>query len=120
MEKLTPSEEEAMLVIWSKKGGFVKDILEGLSGEKPPYTTLASTVKNLEKKGFVKAVKYANAFRYEPAIPQESYKREHVGNVVSGYFKNSYKELVSFFAQEEKITPDDLQEILKMIQNGKS
>jgi predicted transcriptional regulator len=39
---------------------------------------------------------------------------------VSGYFKNSYKELVSFFAQEEKITPDDLQEILKMIQNGKS
>jgi predicted transcriptional regulator len=50
MEKLTPSEEEAMLVIWSKKGGFVKDILEGLSGEKPPYTTLASTVKNLEKK----------------------------------------------------------------------
>lgn len=49
MEKLTIQEEEAMRAIWKLNGGFVKDILEELK-EEVPYTTLASTVKNLEKK----------------------------------------------------------------------
>ena len=48
MKKLTQQEEEAMQVIWELNGGFIKDFLEKLPEPKPPYTTLASTVKNLE------------------------------------------------------------------------
>ncbi|WP_026997685.1 BlaI/MecI/CopY family transcriptional regulator [Flectobacillus major] len=118
MEKLTLQEEEAMLLLWKNGGGFVKDILDEMEGEKPPYTTLASTIKNLEKKGFVKAVKFANANRYEPIISQEAYKSTFMNGFVGGYFKNSYKELVSFFAKEEKISAQELQEIIKMINDG--
>ena len=49
MERLTNQEEEIMLVIWNKSGGYIKDFLEALSEPKPPYTTVASIVKNLER-----------------------------------------------------------------------
>lgn len=119
MEKLTLQEEEAMQLIWNNRGGFIKELLDGMPGEKVPYTTLASTIKNLQRKGFVKAVKYANAYRYEAAVAQEDYKKSFMIGFVNDYFKNSYKDLVSFFAKEEKITPEELDEIIKMIKEEK-
>lgn len=121
MEKLTIQEEEAMLSIWQLNGGFIKEILDNLKvGEEVPYTTLASTVRNLERKGYVKAVKYANAKRYEPIISVEAYKKKFMNGIVGDYFKNSYKEMVSFFIQEEKLSPAELEEIIDMIKNNKS
>ncbi len=114
MEKLTAQEEEAMQAIWKLKGGFVKDILEEMQSD-IPYTTLASTVKNLEKKGYVAHERQANANKYLPRISQTDYKRSFMSGFVGEYFGNSYKEMVSFFAEEQKLTPEELEEILKMI-----
>lgn len=116
MEKLTLQEEEAMQLVWKKKGGFVKELLGEMdTDQKVPYTTLASTLRNLERKGYVKSVKFANAYRYEAIISEEDYKKKFMSGFVSSYFKNSYKELVSFFAKEEKISAGELKDILKMI-----
>ncbi|MEH6308551.1 BlaI/MecI/CopY family transcriptional regulator [Olivibacter sp. CPCC 100613] len=115
MEKLSIQEEEAMQLIWKNSGGFVKELLDSMPDPKIPYTTLASTLKNLERKGFVKSVKYANAYRYEPVVSDQEYKRGFMNGFVSEYFRNSYKELVSFFAKEEKISAHELKEIIKMI-----
>ena len=120
MEKLTIQEEDAMLSIWQLQGGFVKEILDNLKGEKPPYTTLASTIKNLMRKGYVKAVRYANANRYEPIISEQEYKAKFMNGFVDDYFKNSYKEMVSFFVKEQKLTEKELTEIMDMIKNEKS
>ncbi|MBD1420225.1 BlaI/MecI/CopY family transcriptional regulator [Sphingobacterium chuzhouense] len=120
MEKLTIQEEEAMLSIWQLDGGFVKEVLDNLKGEKPPYTTLASTIRNLERKGYVKAVKYANAKRYEPVISEEEYKGKFMHDFVGDYFRNSYKEMVSFFVKEEKLSAAELKEIMDMIKKNKS
>ena len=120
MQKLTQQEEEAMQMIWQNKGGFVKDILELLPEPKVPYTTLASTLKNLEKKQYLQAIKMGNSYRYEPIIGEDEYKKAFMGNFVSDYFKNSYKELITFFAKDEKISPEELKEILEMIEKSKS
>jgi BlaI family penicillinase repressor len=40
-------------------------------------------------------------------------------DAVSNLFSNSYKELVSFFAKEEKISADDLRDIIEKIETGK-
>lgn len=119
MEKLTVQEEEAMQLIWRNRGGFIKELLDSMLGEKMPYTTLASTIKNLQRKGYVNAVKYANAYRYEAIVGEEDYKKVFMSGFVSDYFKNSYKDLVSFFAKEEKISADELDEIVRMIKEGK-
>ncbi|WP_158826286.1 BlaI/MecI/CopY family transcriptional regulator [Mucilaginibacter lacusdianchii] len=119
MEKLTIQEEEAMQAIWECNGGFIKDFLDLLPEPKPPYTTLASTVKNLERKNYLLAQKVGNTYQYKPAVKQEDYKKRFMNGVVSSYFKNSYKELVTFFAQDKKISAEELKEIINLIENPK-
>ena len=119
MEKLSQQEEEAMQAVWQNGTGFIKDFLELLAEPKPPYTTLASTVKNLERKGFLEAVKVANSYRYNPIIVEADYKKRFMNGFVSDYFKNSYKDLVAFFAKEKKISTKELQDIINLIENPK-
>ena len=117
MEKLTHQEETAMQVIWQMGKGFIKDYMEGYPDPKPPYTTLASIVKNLERKGFVRGKKYGVIIEYTPAVSEKVYKKKFMTGFVKDYFENSYKELVTFFAKEKKISPEELKEIVKMIEN---
>ena len=119
MERLTRQEEDVMRWIWQIEPCFIKDILAKYEEPKPPYTTLASIVKNLERKKYVKAQRYGNTYEYRPLIPQEEYKRTFMGSVVNNYFENSYKEMVSFFAKEQKISTDELKEIIDMIEKGR-
>ncbi len=107
-----------MRVFWELDGGFIKDVLERLPEPRPPYTTLASTVRNLERKGYLKAEKLGNTFRFTPAIVAEEYRKRFLGTFVGDYFRNSYKELVSFFAQEQKISAEELREIVRLIEQG--
>ena len=56
---------------------------------------------------------------YSPKIKEDEYKKTFMSGVVKNYFANSYKELVSFFAKDEKISASDLEEIMKIIKKGK-
>ncbi|AIZ62639.1 transcriptional regulator [Hymenobacter sp. DG25B] len=119
MERLTQPEEEAMQVLWQLGGGFIKDVLERLPAPPPPYTTLASTIRNLERKGYLQSEKLGNTYRFTPRIAAEDYRKRFMSTFVGDYFKNSYKELVSFFAQDQKISAQELQEIIEMIERQK-
>lgn len=119
MEKLTLQEEEAMLHIWEKAPCVVREILEGYKEPRPPYTTLASVIKNLERKHYLKARRAGNTYEYTPLVSQDEYTRTFMGNVVRNYFENSYKEMVSFFAKEQKISAKELEEIIRLIEKGK-
>ena len=119
MEKLTMQEEEVMLRIWGLKECFVRDILALMPDPKPPYTTVASIVKNLERKHYVKPSRAGNTYRYTPLIRESEYKRTFMSGFVRNYFANSYKEMVSFFAKEQKISANDLKDIIDMIEKGK-
>ena len=119
IEKLTQQEEEAKQAVWQRGSGSVKDFLDTMQEPQPPYTTLASTIKNLERKGFVTSEKVGNTYRYVPAIKEEEYKKRFMNGFVSDYFQNSYKDLVTFFANEKKISANDLKEIINLIENSK-
>lgn len=119
MEKLTIQEEEVMINIWELGDCFVKDILGKYAPPAPPYTTVASIVKNLERKGYVSSKRMGNTYQYSPAIRESGYKRHFMSGVVRNYFENSYKEMVSFFAKDRKISADDLKEIIELIEKGK-
>ena len=121
MERLTQPEEDALRVLWPlPAGGFVKEVLVALPAPRPPYTTLASTLRNLERKGYVRAEKLANSYRFVSLVTADDYQRRSLGTLVKQHFQNSYKELVSFFAQEEKISAADLQEIIDLIERRKA
>lgn len=120
MEKLSQQEEEAMQAVWQCGEGFIKDFLDLINEPKPPYTTLASTIKNLERKGFLLSEKMGNSYRYKAAILEEEYKKRFMSGFVNDYFESSYKDLVTFFAKEKKISTNELKEIIKLIENPKS
>ena len=119
MDKLTTQEEDAMQAVWQCGSGSVKDFLDVMPEPQPPYTTLASTIKNLERKGFLTSEKIGNVYRYSASIKEEEYKKKFMNGFVSDYFQNSYKDLVTFFANEKKISANDLKEIIKLIETPK-
>ncbi|MEG1564391.1 MAG: BlaI/MecI/CopY family transcriptional regulator [Bacteroides sp.] len=119
MEKLTIQEEEAMIYIWELESCFVKDIVAKYTPPVPPYTTVASIVKNLERKKYVATKHVGNTYQYSPLILESEYKRTFMSGVVRNYFADSYKEMVSFFARDQKISATELKEIIEMIEKGK-
>ena len=119
-EQLTRQEEEVMRIIWKTGEGTVKTFLDNLLPEnRPPYTTLASTIKNLEKKGFLQSRLIGNVYWYTPTVTEKDFKKKSLGDLVKNHFDNSYKELVTFFASQKKITPRELQEIVDLIEKKK-
>jgi predicted transcriptional regulator len=118
MHKITSQEEEALQAVFKIKEGNIKSILDAMNSD-IPYTTLASTIKNLEKKGFLKSSLVGNTYLYKPAISYAEFKKKFVGNIVKNHFSNSYKELVAFFVEQKKLSAKELKEVLKMIENGK-
>jgi BlaI family penicillinase repressor len=115
MEKLTPQEEEAMQSAWKTGEGNVKAILENMAPPLPPYTTLASTLKNLEKKGYLESRQVGNMYLYRPTLSEADYKKGFMGSFIKEYFNNSYKAMVNFFVEQDKLSKKELEEILKMI-----
>ena len=116
MEKLTLQEEELIQVIWQYGEGSVKTFLQEFPDPKPPYTTIASTIKNLERKGYVASRLLGNTFIYSPVVTEESYKQTFKQGFIRNYFNNSYKEMVNFFVEQKKLKSKDLQEIIEMIE----
>lgn len=119
MERLTPQEENIMLHVWQIGDCAIKDVHDRLEEPKMPYTTVASIFNNLENKGYLNKRKFGNVKVYSPKITEASYKRHFLSGVVQSYFDNSYKELVSFFAKEQKITSEELEEIIRLIEKKK-
>ncbi len=117
MNRLTIQEEEVMQAIWQCGGGVVKDFIAKLpSYQDVPYTTVASIVKNIEKKGYVEGKKFGNTIIYSPTIELSHYKRHFMGSVVKDYFTDSYRDVVAFFVQEKKITREELAELIELIE----
>lgn len=119
MKQLTPQEEQLMRFVWQYGKGFVKDYRELYPEIKPPYTTVATIIKKLENKGYVRSKLYGNTYEYTPKIKESDYKKTFFSGVVNNFFGNSYKEMVTFFAAEEKLSEKDLEDILEMIKNKK-
>ena len=119
LDKLTSQEEQAMRAVWKTGEGNVKTILENIDEPVPPYTTLASTIKNLEKKGYLSSRPIGNMYLYKPAVEESEYKKNFLTNVVKQHFHNSYKDLVAFFAEQKKISPKELKEIIELIERKK-
>ncbi|MDQ6481626.1 BlaI/MecI/CopY family transcriptional regulator [Dyadobacter sp. LHD-138] len=118
-EKLTNKEEEVMQVLWTLQHAFVKDMLPLFTEPRLHYNTLSTIIRNLEEKGYVAHRQFGNTYEYFPAISKEDYQNNFVlKKVVGNYFNDSYKDLVAYFAKNEKVSPDELREIIRMIEEG--
>ena len=116
MQKLTNKEEQIMHILWKLEKAFVKDVMAEIKDDKPHYNTLSTIVRNLEDKGFVGYTAYGKTHQYFPIVSKEAYRKRFMNNAIESYFNNSYKNVVSFFAKEEKISVEDLKDIINLIE----
>lgn len=114
MQKLTNKEEEVMLVLWRLERAFVKQVLAELPDDNH-YNTVSTIIRNLEDKGFVGHEAFGNTYQYFPLVKREAYRKKFMKTALASYFDNSYKNLVSYFVEEAKISEEEWQEIKEMI-----
>lgn len=116
MNKLTNKEEEILHALWKLDKAFVKDIIAILPEPKPHYNTISTIIRNMEEKGYIKHVAFGKTHQYFPVVSKEEYRKTFMNKTINNYFENSYKNVVSFFAKEEKISIKELQEIINVIE----
>lgn len=115
MKTLTQAEEEIMHILWKLKEANVAAIIEQMPEPKPAYNTVSTITRILESKKFVDYRKEGRGHIYFPLVSKDAYSRATAGKLASNYFKGSYKSMVSFFMEQEKLSVQDLEEILKEI-----
>ena len=116
MEKLTNKEESIMHILWKLEKAFVKEVQTELTEENLHYNTVSTIIRNLEEKGYVAHTAFGKTHQYYPAVSKETYKKQFMNTTSKKFFDNSYKNMVSFFAKEEKISAEELREILDIIE----
>ncbi|WP_321286389.1 BlaI/MecI/CopY family transcriptional regulator [uncultured Sunxiuqinia sp.] len=115
MKELTKAEEQVMQLLWTLKKAFVKDLIEQMPEPKPAYNTVSTIVRILEKKGFVGYEAFGKTHRYFPLMSKKEYTRKYMRNFMKGYFSNSFKEMVSFFAREDNMSIAELEELMREV-----
>ena len=115
MKELTKAEEQIMQELWILEKAFVKEIVDKLPEPKPAYNTVSTVIRILEKKGFVDHYAYGKTHQYFPLISKTDYTKSYFRNFLNGYFSNSFQEMVSFFAKEDKLSLSELEEIIKEV-----
>lgn len=113
--RLSDREADIMKILWENGPQFVRDILEKVPEPKPHFNTVSTTVRILEDKGFVGHEVVGGSHRYFATAKASDFAGKGLSQLVRNFFNNSYSKVVSALVEEEKITVDELQEIIDMI-----
>jgi BlaI family transcriptional regulator, penicillinase repressor len=108
---LTSCEAEVMNVVWARNAVTVQDVVDAIPRQLA-YTTVMTTLKILEEKGFVeRGEKRGRAFVYRPLVSCESASRTTVSEMANRFFDGSVKSMVLSLIKTKQITPEDLAEL---------
>ncbi len=108
-----------MKIVWQMGKAFSKEVRDNLPAPKPHINTVATMMRRLAEKGFLKYEDIGGTYKYSPAITQREYSNKVVKPLLKSLFDNSIKNAVAFFAREEEITARELKEIIQMIEKKK-
>ena len=117
MKQLTQAEEEVMQILWKLEKAFVKEIVEEFPDPKPAYNTVSTIIRILEKKEVVGYKAFGKTHQYHPLVDKEEYSQKYINRFVDRYFSGSYSQLVSFFAEKEELSVNDLEKLLKELKS---
>lgn len=119
MKPLTKAEEQIMHSIWKLESAFLKDIIEAQPDPKPHSNTIATIVKILVDKGFVRVKQIGRVHQYFPAVSKENYSSSSIRTLVDGYFEGSFADAVSFMVKQKDISVKELELLLQEIKKSK-
>ena len=116
---LTEAELRIMNVLWPQGSGTVQQVLEALQDKTElAYNSVLTTIRVLEKKGYVKHVKDGRAHVYVPVIERQEASRSEIRHLVNRFFKDSHEQLVLNILEDRGLDPEELKRLRKMLEAG--
>ena len=116
MKKLTNKEREVMELFWQHGPMFVRELLEHYEEPRPHVNTLSTIVRRLERGGYIGHKQYGSTYQYCALISEQDYAKRNIFRLVDDYIEDSYKGLVSTFLKEEKLSVDELRELISQVE----
>jgi BlaI family transcriptional regulator, penicillinase repressor len=114
---LTEAELRIMNVLWQRGAATVQQILDDLPNRPPlAYNSVLTTVRILERKGYLGHVKDGRAHVYEPLIGRQDATRSEIRHLVSRFFRNSHEALVLNILEDDEIADEELERLRKMLE----
>lgn len=101
---------------WERGPLFVRELVALCPDPKPHFNTVSTMVRSLEAKGYLSHKAYGATYQYIPAITAEEFRKGSLQRVVGKYFGDSYLGVVSTLIREEKISVDELKELIRTIE----
>ncbi len=115
---LTEAELRLMNVLWDKGACTVQQVLDGLPGETSlAYNSVLTTIRILEKKGYLQHMKDGRAHVYSPVIERAEARRSEVQHLVQRLFKNSHELLLLNLLEDQSLDREELKRLRTMIDN---
>ncbi|HTC46811.1 MAG TPA: BlaI/MecI/CopY family transcriptional regulator [Candidatus Aquilonibacter sp.] len=117
---LTEAELRLMEVLWQKAPATVQQVVEYLPEKTPlAYNSVLTTIRILEKKGYVKHVKDGRAHVYSPTVERKEATRSEIRHLVSRFFGDSHELLVLNILEDDSIDAAEVERLRKMLEGGK-
>lgn len=114
---ITDRERGLLEMLWQHGPLFVREMVEHCPEPKLHFNTIATTVRVLEEKGYVGHEVVGGSHRFFAIAQKKDFRDRTLANVIRDYFDNSYRNVVSALVEEEKISAEELKEILDIIEN---
>ncbi len=102
-----------MKVLWKLESGLLMEVVEAMPEPIPHKNTVATILKILVEKEFVKTESIGRSFRYHPVVSKEAYSKATLKGFAKGYFEGSFSNVVSFLVDEKQLSVKDLEMLLK-------
>jgi predicted transcriptional regulator len=118
---LTEAELRIMEVLWAQGAGTVQQVLDWM----PPKPTLAynsvlTTIRILERKGYVEHVKDGRAHVYKPILERKDASRSEIRHLISRFFRDSHDDLVLNILEDRGLDSGELEQLKKILQRSES
>ena len=114
--KLTTAEEQLMNHLWELKSAYMKDLVDAFPEPRPAYTTIATLLKRMTDKGFVKFNQHGKVREYYPVIKKPAYFSGKINTIIKDFFNDSNTQFASFFTNETNLSLDELKELKHIVE----
>jgi len=115
MKPLTKAEEQIMQVLWKLDKSFLREIVEAMPVPKPHQNTVATILKILIEKEYVRTEQFGRQQRYAALVSKKEYSGKSIRQLAKNYFEGSFSNVVSYLVKENNITVEELEKLLQQI-----
>lgn len=113
--QLTPAELQVMNILWDMESGTVSEVLEKFPEPKPAYNTVLTFLRILKEKKYVASEPIGKQHRFRPLVQHSEYTSGFLRDIKESLFRGSASSLVNFFVKEEKLSAEEIEELIELL-----